>query len=350
MKITLILLVLFPACLSTLAQQSEVNNPPRQESRAAVEAVKNQPVPVADEKDLPKAEVSAAENDDAAAEVVPHVAAESDENRSVAAVSFKETLEKAITPAAQAEGERNSLEKAVELDLKNVLVTVPRLPQTANGEERFHWKPALVQSFIFLGLQHGFRMTEGKTRAELGGPFFRDWKESVQNLEGWDDGGKVFTNYIAHPLQGSLTGRIFVNNSDHAKRQEIGASKDYWASRLRALAWSAVWSTQFEIGPISEASLGNVGQRRDSFGRSKLTWLDIVITPTVGTGLLVAEDAMDKYVLKNWLETKTNSMLLIKILRSFLTPTTSMANIIRGKAPWRRDTRFNKIEGGQRID
>jgi hypothetical protein len=209
-------------------------------------------------------------------------------------------------------------------------------------KEKFHWKPALAQSMIFLGIQHGMRIwRQKKTSKELVGPFFRDWRNSLKNLRGWGDGNKFFTNYVAHPLQGSFTGRIFINNSDKAKRQEFGKSKTYWESRLKAMAWSAFWSTQFELGPISEASIGNVGMY-DNTGPSKLSWGDLIVTPVFGTGVLISEDAIDKYVLKNWLEKKAGYKVTtkIKILRSLLTPTTSLANLLRGKPPWKRDNRL----------
>lgn len=206
-------------------------------------------------------------------------------------------------------------------------------------KEKFHWKPALVQSGIFLGIQHGFRMTQRRTRRELDGPFFRDWAQSVKNLRGWRDGDNMFINYVAHPLQGGFTGRIFINNSDKAKRQEFGKSAGYWESRMKAMAWSAFWSTQFELGPISEASIGNVGLRQDML--HKMTYVDLVITPLVGTGVVVGEDALDKYVLKNWLERKSGGRVTnkIKIWRSLLTPTLSLSNLLRRKPPWERDNR-----------
>lgn len=207
-------------------------------------------------------------------------------------------------------------------------------------KERFHWKPALVQSGIFLGIQHGFRLFQPKTTREFGGPFFHDWGNSIKNLRGWNDGDSAFTNNFAHPLQGGVTGRIFVNNSDRAKKLEFGKSKEYWESRLKAFVWSAAWSTQFEIGPFSEATIGNVGLRQKN-GHSTMAWTDLVMTPTVGTAVLVEEDMVDKYVLKNWLERKNNYRVTtkIKVLRSILTPTTSFSNLLRGKVPWKRDTR-----------
>ena len=215
----------------------------------------------------------------------------------------------------------------------------PGVTTPDNGtKEKFHWKPALIQSGVFLGMQHGLRFFQKKTIRQLGGPFFRDWGKSVRSLRGWRDGDKYYINYFAHPLQGGLTGRIFVNNSDRAKKQEFGKSKIYWESRFKAMAWSAFWSTQFELGPVSEANIGNVGLVR-SGKYSTMAYVDLVITPVLGTAVLVGEDAIDKYILKNWLERKDSSKTKIKILRSFLTPTTSIANLLRGKVPWKRDTR-----------
>ena len=172
------------------------------------------------------------------------------------------------------------------------------------------------------------------TREQLNGPFFRDWAQSVKNLRGWNDGSRFFINYIGHPLQGGLTGRIFINNSDKAKKQAFGKSKRYWESRFKAMAWSAFWSTQFELGPISEANIGNVGLHpRGRHG--SMAYVDLVVTPVLGTGVLIGEDAIDKYILKNWLERKGNSRTKIKILRSVLTPTTSIGNLLRGKVPWK---------------
>lgn len=181
-------------------------------------------------------------------------------------------------------------------------------------------------------------MFQKKTTQELGGKFFKDWMQSVKNMRGWRDSDNAFTNYFAHPLQGSLTGRIFVNNSENALRQEFGASKQYWNSRLKAMMWSAVWSTQFELGPISEASIGNVGLRYKN-GYCTMAHVDLVVTPVVGTAVLVGEDAIDKYVLKNWIERNSDSKVKIRILRTLFTPTMSAANLLRGKMPWKRPER-----------
>lgn len=99
---------------------------------------------------------------------------------------------------------------------------------------------------------------------------------------------------------------------------------------------------QFEIGPISEASLGNVGKFTDN-KHNLLSYVDLVVTPVGGTGVVIAEDAIDKYILKNWLEKGVTHRLpnRIKFLRVLLTPTTSVANLLRGRLPWVRDFRTN---------
>ena len=71
-----------------------------------------------------------------------------------------------------------------------------------------------------------------------------------------------------------------------------GSRKEYWASRGRATAWAAVYSVQFEFGPFSEASIGNVGLRPNTTG-----WVDHVVTPAGALGIMVAEDALDRYLI-----------------------------------------------------
>jgi hypothetical protein len=258
------------------------------------------------------------------------------------APTFGSELEKTVLITAAAANEWRIKEKSTdETDLK-ALSSGETSAQEKVEREKFHWKPALIQSGIFLGIQHGYRMTQQRTRRELGGPFFPDWTTSVKGLRGWKDGDNFVINYVLHPLQGGLTGRIFVSNSDRAKNQEFGKSKEYWQSRFKAMVWSTVWSTQFELGPVSEASLGNVGIR-EKLGRSNMAYVDLVVTPTLGTGVLIGEDAIDKYLLKNWLERNARrTTIKIRILRSILTPTFSVSNMLRGKVPWKRDNRLLK--------
>jgi|GEM_PF-3259151 len=204
---------------------------------------------------------------------------------------------------------------------------------------KFHWKNAIVQSLTFLTIQHMARLPQPRTNSRLGGRFFADWFKSVRNLKGWADGDGFITNYLEHGMQGSVTGRIFINNSEKSRLLEFGKSRAYWRSRAKAMAWSAVWSAQFELGPISEASIGNVGiYATRTF--SHMSYQDLVLTPTIGTAMLIGSDVVDKYVLKNWLERKAETRMGVRLLRMFVTPVHAFVNAISGRAPWKRYGRF----------
>ncbi len=214
---------------------------------------------------------------------------------------------------------------------------VPDLPaetlQDLSKEESagFDWSAAMNQSLMFLAIQHGYAIGgQAKTRRALKGPFFRDYFDSVKSLGGWSDGGKFFTNYVAHPMQGSFLGFIQVQNDPRGKGLKISNSPAYWKSRAKALAWSAAWSTQFELGPISQASIGNVGLK------GKQTYVDIVVTPTVGIMMLVTEDALDQYLIRR-LENWSKNPYVRIFARMLLNPTRTIANVFRFKFPWHRD-------------
>jgi hypothetical protein len=215
---------------------------------------------------------------------------------------------------------------------------VPLQPTDTTGG--FDWNKAIAQSTLFLAISHGFRLaTEPGTRAELKGPFFKDYWASVRNLRGWGDGDDFLVNYIGHPMGGSVAGFIQIQNDPKGLKQEVGLNnKKYWQSRMRAMAWAAAYSTQFEIGPISEASLGNVGRTPTEKSQHPMGWVDLVITPTMGTAWLVGEDLLDRYLIR-WIESKIKNRTLIIITRTFLNPTRSFANMHRGELFWRRENR-----------
>jgi len=197
------------------------------------------------------------------------------------------------------------------------------------------WGGVLSQSALFLAVEQGYRLgTQPGTREALKGPFFDDWFKAVKATKGWGDGDDFLANYIGHPMQGSVTGFIFAQNDPAGIRQEFGRSSKYWKSRLNAMAWSAFYSVQFELGPISEASIGNVGYH----GGSQSGAVDLVVTPLAGFGWQVGEEALDKYLIQK-IETRTRNPVVLMLVRSFLNPTRSFANLMRGSVPWSRDTR-----------
>jgi hypothetical protein len=193
------------------------------------------------------------------------------------------------------------------------------------GGLAFDWGRAVEESLYFLTIEHGFRMTQGKTRNELNGSFFRDWGRSVAGVHGWGDGDPPFTNYIAHPLQGGVSGFIQIQNDSKGRILEFSRSRAYWNSRLRAFGWAMLYSTQFELGPYSEATLGNVGKKRGTAG-----YVDLVVTPVGGLGMIVLEDVLDKYLISK-LEDSTLSLNRRRLYRIVFNPERALANLLRRK-------------------
>ena len=103
---------------------------------------------------------------------------------------------------------------------------------------------------------------ESKTRDQLSGPFFGDWFKTVSDyhFDNWNDGGKVFTSYLAHPTQGAVAEAIFWQNNDHVRFSEQDFhSARYRNALLQAFAFATVDAVLWKMGPLSESSIGNVG-------------------------------------------------------------------------------------------
>jgi hypothetical protein len=207
-----------------------------------------------------------------------------------------------------------------------------------SGEsDGFHWSSALGQSFLFLGIEHGIRLAfDPPSRTALKGKFWDDYVASLHELGHWGDGNPAFINYLGHPLQGSVTGFIQIQNDPAGRSLQISWSREYRNSRLKALAWSAAYSTFFEIGfPLSEAALGNLGV--DKSRQTQQGVVDLVITPTVGTAWLVGEDFLDRYVVARLERDRGGNSQ--KLIRTLLNPTRSFSNVLRFRYPWYRDSR-----------
>ncbi len=198
--------------------------------------------------------------------------------------------------------------------------------------EAFQWGPALRQSALFLGVQHSSRVTQKKMRRELGGPFFSDYFESVSNIRTWSDQDGILTNYVGHPMMGATAGYFQIHNDPRGRRLRFDpASGDYWRSRLKALAWSAAYSTQFEIGPVSEAAIGTVGKNAPT-----MAWVDLVMTPLGGFGLIVLEDYLDSRFIRGL---EQGGGFKARFFRVVLNPNRAVANLFRLKPPSYRDDR-----------
>lgn len=204
-------------------------------------------------------------------------------------------------------------------------------------QTQVNWAGLFKNSGLFLGIQHAYRLgSERGTRNGLKGPFFSNYAEALGNLHGWADGDEFYVNYVGHPMQGAVSALIFVQNDiPRYRNSEFGRNRDYWRGRLRASAFSAAYSIQFEIGPASEASIGAVQRKYPAYG-----FVDHVITTTVGMGWMIAEDALDRYVIRKF-ESRFRNPAARLLVRSWLNPSRSFANMINLDAPWHRYTRPN---------
>ncbi len=200
---------------------------------------------------------------------------------------------------------------------------------------RVNWKGILAQSGFFLGIQQGWRVAfQPTTREALKGKFFDDWFEAVKSTRGWGDEDDFLTNYIGHPMAGGVVGNVFVQNDPRGHATTFGKDRAYWTSRLKGMLYTAAYSAQFELGPISEASIGNVGH----MGNSQSGAVDLVTTPLAGFGWQVGEDILDKYLIIK-IESWTTNPLALMFARSVLNPTRAFANMMRLRVPWTRETR-----------
>lgn len=210
----------------------------------------------------------------------------------------------------------------------------------SNGQNHgVQWKSLYRQSLLFLAIEHGFRVgTQSDTRASLKGPFFNDYVRSVKGLRGWSDGDPFLTNYIGHGMMGAATGFMWLHNNPRSFDPNLKLNRSYFKHRLRAMAFSAVYSTQFELGPISEASIGNVGIKPGKASHHPMAYTDLVVTPAFGTAWIIGEDTLDKYLIR-LIERKTSNRFIRIIARSWVNPSRSFANMLRGKWFWYRDDR-----------
>jgi hypothetical protein len=234
-------------------------------------------------------------------------------------------------------------DKRVPVDLVEPLATASRpapevippepAPQVELRPRGIDWTRTGEQSFFFLGVQHSVRLVQKKTRRELSGKFFEEWANSVDGLDGWGDGDSILTNYVGHPMMGAISGFVLVHNDPDGIAREFDVhDAKYWNSRLRAMGWAAFYSTQFELGPVSEATIGHVGKKRGTAGA-----VDLVMTPIGGFGWIVSEDAIDKHFIQKVEEGRSDGFK--RAVRMILNPNRSIANVLRLKKPWFRDTR-----------
>ncbi len=253
------------------------------------------------------------------------------------------------------------------LDLTPIFATMNRRGKMGNDGnsqgldngppiEHYHWKAMLWQSFAFFGVENGFRlMTDPYLRTlTVDKPFWHDYWASMQqwNMGRWSDGDDFLVAYIGHPIQGSVTEFIEIQNDPVGRLQRIGKSKAYWKSIYHAFLWNTIFSTDQKVGPLGESALGSEGGYTYVVGcpapcptynpaKDKVTnntgWVKLISTPVVGTLWTLTEDFLDRFVSDPIQNHYGMDRLFPEIVRSALNPSRTMANFLRWRAPWYRD-------------
>ncbi len=212
---------------------------------------------------------------------------------------------------------------------------MPIEPATEPKPPGVAWGGLVKDSLTFLTVMQAFRCsTENGTRSAFGvNSFFKGYVDSVANMHGFSDGDDFYVNYIGHPMQGAVSAFIWSNSDRAYKDVYFGKSHDYWKEKLRGAAFSYVYSVQFEVGPVSEASIGDMQKYYPAQG-----FVDHVVTPAVGMGWAIGEDVIDRYLVR-YLESSTNNRYARIFARGLLNPARSFANMMSMKYPWYRTNR-----------
>jgi hypothetical protein len=181
-------------------------------------------------------------------------------------------------------------------------------------------------------------------------PFYHDWFASYggYNMHRWGDGDDFVVNDVGHPIEGAIFARNFLINSPNSQ-VVIGKNRRYWMSRLKALGWAAAWSTETEIGPLSETNFGNQGgftyvpgcgtflvclkdPKYPKPPTNNTGWTDFVVTPLIGMAWVLGEDTIDKYFVSRI--AVNHRIIGGRILRSALEPSRSFAAVFSGSFTW----------------
>jgi len=148
-----------------------------------------------------------------------------------------------------------------------------------------------------------------------------------------------------------LTSYIQIQNDPQGEKLEFSNTREYWWSRFKATLWNAAYSTQWNIGPLSELTVEKYGTKARPPWNEDGSWpctqrhcftgvgqVDLVTTPVGGLAWLLAEDLLDKHIARP-VEGSTRNSFLIGFTRCALNPIRGGANILHGKAPWYRASR-----------
>ena len=212
-------------------------------------------------------------------------------------------------------------------------------------ECRVRWGHLAIEASMWLAFQNAGNVYTSYTyRVEtIEGKW---WDRYVNSVEGWrwdrwDDNNPFLDAYIAHPIMGSVTNYLWVQNDPRSQTVTIGNNRQYWNLRLRSLAFSTFYSFEWKLGPIGEASIGHNGDHYFYAGTTytnETGWVELVTTPVGGALWSMAEDLIDAHIITR-LEKKSHNPFAL-LGEQMLNPTRAVANMLRFRPPWYRDYRI----------
>jgi hypothetical protein len=156
----------------------------------------------------------------------------------------------------------------------------------------------------------------------------------------WKDDNPLLDDYVGHSMMGGITNSLWIQDDSKSMTVEFGNTHEYWHSRLRALMFSTAYSFEWKMGPFGEAGVGHNGDHfffDKGVKTNETGWVELVTTPVGGFGWTLAEDYLDKHLVRRLEQQPRGVPALVAI--SFLTPARATANIFRFRPPWYRDGR-----------
>jgi hypothetical protein len=239
-------------------------------------------------------------------------------------------------------------------------VETPRSPErvplrecptdTTHAREcRMHWRQLFIEASVFNAFQNAGNLYTGYyyRRETTHGKWLQRWFDSDLgwNWQYWDDGNPLLDQYVGHPMMGGITNYVWIQNDPKGATVQVG-EPGYWKSRMRALAFTTAYHFEWKFGPFGEAGVGHIGDHGSHIVNGK--WrndtgdVELVTTPVGGLVWTMAEDALDKTLVRRFEEKPRSPAALLLI--SFLTPARATANILRWRTPWYRDGRMVRTD------
>lgn len=194
-------------------------------------------------------------------------------------------------------------------------------------------KKAHKEALFFVFTLQGLRFLDGDIRCGgVCGKFWDKWGSAFSNLDRWPDGDSPETNYLEHGwIEGATFISVYMQNNAYCKNGEDKIkilSKQYLKTIGKATLFAGVWSTEFEIGPISESTIGP-----DRYNKNGI--VDYIITPVGGALTATGELIIYRKATVPMLRSKYRVVRVLGKVSSTLTPGRSFANLMRGKPPWK---------------